>query len=354
MPFTYEADFDNHVLKNEQLTQEMEGLRRFVTPDVDLEGKDMLGYRLEREKDSVIELGEMLDKNTYIDHALSEEQNNAQKEAIIAQIKEHEKEIQHLENQRIEIPKAIQRLEAIKQAQKNDMAAFKVSKDTTREEIKAVLKAIEARLKEEITQEEKRMLSYLQGHLETAKTTIDTGKQLEDMNLFLQQKELMYLGNLEPLKPQHNAIAISILETILQEVSNEQARLRQKGSNLADKYTDAIEKISARVNEAKAEPDTIQNKDKMKETVEVLSTLNDSIQREKDASPSFKDRVRNFVNGFRSFMQSAFGVKIGEVASLRSKTMTNLFKTQKEAQKLSDLVPRNNQPDQPEQRGPRI
>ena len=71
MTLTFDGAFENTALKNQSLAQEIEGLKRFITPDHELlDGHDMIGYRLERENASVAEIKQMLekDKNTLNTH----------------------------------------------------------------------------------------------------------------------------------------------------------------------------------------------------------------------------------------------------------------------------------------------
>ncbi|MGD9591557.1 MAG: hypothetical protein AB7V32_03460, partial [Candidatus Berkiella sp.] len=342
MPFTFDPTFDDTRLQNQHLTQEIEALKRFITPDHELlDGHDMLGYRLEREKDSVDEITQMIKEETYVDPSLSPQENLEKKEELLAQIKEHQADIKKLQKQRIEIPKAIARFEKIQQAKKNDVAVFKISKDTTREEIKTLLKAIETRLQTVRLRDEKRVLTYLQLHLDMAKTMIDTGKALEDDYLYLHQRELKYLGNIEPLKPVQTRVAVNMMENILQHLVSEQDRLRQKGSPLHEAFTRPIQKITQRLNDVVHDPDTIHHQGKMRETVMVVARLANTLEREKEVSPSFKDRLRNMVNGFRAFMDNVFGIKISEVESLKSKTLTNMYDTQRETRRLARLAPRH-------------
>lgn len=355
MPILFDDKFDNTQLKTLALTRDIDGLKRFITPDDELlDGHDMLGYRLEREKASVDELKNILQQKTYI-RSVSDEENNHKKEEILAQIKEHEADIQNLNKQRIEIPKAITRLEKVKNAKKEDVLTFKISHDTTRDEIKTVLKELDIKLKKLNTSSEKRLLTYLKGHFETAKTILDAGKELQDTYCFVHKSELKYFAKLKSLEPTQIMVASSMLENVLKNLKEEQDRLRRNNSPIHQSFTQPIVKIEQRLAEVKKDPSSIKNTKKMKETVMVIAKLSNTVQREKAVSPSFKDRLRNFVNGFRAFMDNAFGIKIPEAESLKSKTLTNMFDTQREIRHLARIIPKENLRDvKPVNRRPQI
>lgn len=337
MPITFDAAFENTVLKNQTLDQEIQALKRFITPDDELlDGHDMIGYRLEREHAEIEELKQMV----------ANEEDQVKKAEIAAQITEHQKDVKNLEYQREEIPKAIARLERLKGAQQRDMAVIKLSQDTSREEVKALLKSIEARLKEVHSSDEKRVLTYMQGKLETLKTAIDANQPLGEVHLFVHESELKHLGKLAPLKNIQAAVTTHMLENVLQDLREEENRLRQNNSPLHQHFAEPIQRIEERVDEMKRKPETVTDKRKMLETITVVDGLSMTLQAEKAVNPSFKDRLRGFVNNCRTFLNNTFGWKLPEPESLRSRTMTNMFKTQQEAVKLAKLASKS-QPHEP-------
>lgn len=339
MVLNFDPAFENAALKNQSLGQEIEGLMRFITPDEELlDGQDMIGYRLEREKASIEEITQTLKTERYKDPEKSDVENDQVKEELIAQIQEHQKDIEKLEKQRQEIPKSIARLERIKAADPREVVALKIPEGTNRDEIKKLLEAIEARLQQTQSQEEKRLLIYFQGQLETVKTTLDSGKQVRDVYLYVHQSEFKHLGKLKELKEAHIDITKHMLGSVLQDLRTEEQRLRQNGSNLHRHFAEPIAKIEERVQEMNRDRETVTNKRKMLETMTVVDKLNMDLQAEKAVNPSFKDRLRNFVNDFRSFLNNAFGIKISEPESLRSRTMTNMFNTQQQVAKIAHIA----------------
>ncbi|MGE3319678.1 MAG: hypothetical protein AB7I18_10330 [Candidatus Berkiella sp.] len=355
MPVTFNSHFDDTEYKNRSLTLEIEGLRRFITPDDELlEGLNMLEYRIEREKASIAEIAEMLDQKSYVDPTKLDEENEQTRKELLEQTKEHQKDIKKLKFQSREIPKAIQRLEAIKNAKQQDVAVFTIPKDISRKEVKAILNEIEERLKQPILSKEKRMLTYLQGNLETVKTMLDTDKEFDDVNFYVHQNELKYVAKLQTLHHAQTQVATNMLENILQNLTDEQQRLRQNNSPIHQHFTRPIAKIEATLKDVKQAPKLLSNKVVMKDTVSVVNNLSRVVEREKAVSPSFKDRLRNFVNGFRSFMNHAFNVNIPEVESLKSRTLTNMFDTQKQANHFRKIVPQVIPDNKPLNKGPSL
>ncbi len=338
MALIFDPAFENTALKNQSLLQEIEGLKRFITPDNELlDGQDMIGYRLEREKASIEEIEAMLKNETYKKAENSELENNQIKAELLAQINEHKADIIRLEQQREEIPKAIARLERLHLAQLRDVGVLKLSANTSRDDIKKMLKEIEARV-QAASQEEKRVLTYLQGQLETAKTMLDTGKPLADVYLYVHESEFRHLGKLPGLKQVHLDVTKHMLENILTDLRTEEVRLRDKGSPLHQHFAQPIAKVENRLEEMNRNPQSITDKRKMLETMTVVDKLSMDLQAEKTVAPTFKDRLRNFVNNFRSFLSNTFGIKTQEPESLRSKTMTNMYKTQQEVAKMAKFA----------------
>ncbi len=339
MALTFDSAFENAELKNQSLTQEIAGLKRFITPDEELlEGQDMIGYRLVRETESIAEINETLKNETYKNPDNSEAENNKIKEELLAQIQEHKKDIQRLEKQREIIPKAIARLERVQAADPREVATLTISEGTSRDEIKKLLNAIEARLQQTKSEEEKRLLIYFQGHLETIKTTLDAGKQVGNIHLFVHQSEFKYLGKVQELKEAHVDMTKHMLVNVLQDLRTEETRLRQNGSDLHRHFAEPIAKIEERVQEMNHNRATVTDKRKMLETMTVVDKLSMDLQAEKAVNPSFKDRLRGFVNDFRSFLSNTFGIKTSEPESLRSKTMTNMFKMQQDVAKIAHIA----------------
>jgi hypothetical protein len=339
MALTFDSAFENKELKNQSLAQEIAGLKRFITPDDELlDGQDMIGYRLVRETESIAEITETLKNETYKNSDNSEAENNKIKEELLAQIQEHKKDIQKLEKQREEIPKAIARLERMQAADPRDMATLTISEGTSRNVIKNLLNGIEARLQQTKSDEEKRVLIYFQGHLETIKTTLDTGKQVGNVHLFVHQAEFKYLGKMHELKEVHIDMTKHLLVNVLHDLRTEQTRLQQNGSDLHRQFAEPIIKIEERVQEMNHNRETVADKRKMLETMTVVDKLSMDLQAEKTVNPSFKDRLRSFVNNFRSFLSNTFGIKTSEPESLRSKTMTNMFKMQQDVAKIAHIA----------------
>lgn len=339
MALTFDPTFENTALKNQSLMLEIEGLKRFITPDDELlDGHDMIGYRLEREKASIQEIAQTINNETYKQNGNTEEENAHIKEELLAQIKNHQDDIDKLEKQREEIPKAIARLERLKEAKPREMGVLKLPAGTDRKEIRHLIKEIETRLIESHSQDEKRFLTYLQGQLETAKTVLDTGKELGDVYLFLHESEFKHVAKIKGLKDVHIDMTVQMLENIANDLRQEQERLRQNGSALHQHFAQPISKIEERLVEIRRNPESVTDKRKMLETTTVVDKLSMDLQAEKMVAPSFKDKLRNFVNGFRSFLNNAFGIQTSEVESLKSKTLTNMFNIQQEMTKVAKLA----------------
>jgi hypothetical protein len=79
----------------------------------------------------------------------------------------------------------------------------------------------------------------------------------------------------------------------------------------------------------------------MKETIPVVENLFYDMKREKEVSPSLRDRLRYLVNALRTFINSVFGIQIPEIEYLRSVTLTNLYNSKIEAYKLEQMISNN-------------
>jgi hypothetical protein len=215
MPISFDVDFDDYELLIKTLDYEIKSLKQFVTPDSDtLDGNNIVDLQIEREKASIDELTEILAERSYINSKHSKDKNNKARDELVKAIQEHIKDVNKFEADRIEIPKEIQRLERIKHADKHEYSVFKLSHDTPREEIKKISKEIQLRLERQISSNEKRILTYIYGHLESAKTILDSGKELSNIYFYLHQNEYKYLANIKSLQQANKMIAINLLEKI--------------------------------------------------------------------------------------------------------------------------------------------
>lgn len=125
-------------------------------------------------------------------------------EDLIRQINERMLQAKNLMVQLAEVTRMVERLESIKKCVSNETVVLEISADTERAVISSLLKAVNQRLKEDISDEEKCLLAFLNGKLDSAKTAIDTYNPESDKNILFQgiklhikKSELEYLASID-------------------------------------------------------------------------------------------------------------------------------------------------------------
>lgn len=327
--------------RNKTLEKEAAGLSRFITPDPEiLEGYNYspLDYRLENERGAVVELMDIVENKKFVDKGMSDKDISEKEAQIKKEIVGHQEEIDNLEKQKIEVPAAVARLERLKLADKHAVCALRISGDTPDEQIKSILNDIEDKLNKATLPEERRLLNLLKVNLEGARTAIKNDGKFTDVNIYLDKNELKHLAKLNSLKKLHAPIAISMLENIGRHLTAEHDRLKDNHSLLCNKFLQPIEKLKEHVAQIKQDPKNFNN-GRLQDVVGTLNNLSDDIQKEKEASPSFKDKLRGMVNKFRGLIKEALGVEIKEPSALRSQTLTTAFQLKQTAKDLDKLKP---------------
>lgn len=335
MSFYFNTEVTDKAEKNANLDKEIADLARFITPDPELDGKDILGFQMEREQGSIDELTKMVEDKTYIDPKLSIEENNKLKNDLLQDIEEHKKSLLQFANKKISLSKDIERLEVLK-ASTDSVCEITITNKSDRDKIKKIMQSIEKRLEETDSHEEKSLLTNMLGKLDSVKTAIDTNMKYNDVKIYLLDSELKYLRNID--KKTDTPITKCMLKHIASTLEQEQNRLKKNKSPLQEKFTLPLQVINQHLKDLESGTVEASNKQVMKKSIDVVSNLYFEIKHEKDVSPSFKDRFRVAFDRFRNFLKESLGIRVPEVASLKSKTLTNAFEIQKQSARLDKIT----------------
>lgn len=120
------------------------------------------------------------------------------------QIVERELEADRLIKELREKEKLSEWLEGIKTSSPNETVVLELSADTERAVISSLVKAVEERLKQDVSDEERIFLAFLNGKFDSAKTAIDAYNPQKDpvpifkgMKLHIKRSEVAYLASLD-------------------------------------------------------------------------------------------------------------------------------------------------------------
>lgn len=269
------------------------------------------------------------------------------------QIVERELEADRLIKELREKEKLSEWLEGIKTSSPNETVVLELSADTERAVISSLVKAVEERLKQDVSDEERIFLAFLNGKFDSAKTAIDAYNPQKDpvpifkgMKLHIKRSEVAYLASLDDKELdskiyQKAQTLINYIEKMEASIVSSQTHASENGeAKLAAALQRALNSLQERkdsingvVEKSKAGPfDLNAFEDELANEAKLALKIGDNLKKEiKKELPS------SIVSAFRRFAASIAKVFNVQVSPTLSKD--NLRPALALGKRISERIP---------------